>query len=297
MGVFLGCACGSDQNYVGRPDGTVVRARALVRVVPSKRWQPVRLARITNTPSTESTASIDQIEEGEAPHAAEPSPQDEPMSRDEPLGLRRVKITLANVKGVWFPPGCPKCNLYDIGQMQRAQGANHTEMCRRRVYDLLTREGVKKMTDAASQGRTTTKPSDEPKATPKGPSSSPASSHADALATDLLAHGKFASEDHQTEFEGMPDDVVADEIKDVLPPGPGIDVDSSLAQQEYTAVMDVLQTMGIDVVQACRFVDSIRKPPSRSFLDVCGQGRMLVAAHGRRRSLNLEGRCVLISKH
>ena len=37
-GVFLGRAWNSDQNYVGLLDGTVVRARALHRVIPSLRW-------------------------------------------------------------------------------------------------------------------------------------------------------------------------------------------------------------------------------------------------------------------
>lgn len=52
LGVCLGKAWGPDQSYIGVPDGSVIRARALVRVVASKRWPAARLARITMTPKT-----------------------------------------------------------------------------------------------------------------------------------------------------------------------------------------------------------------------------------------------------
>ena len=47
--------------------------------------------------------------------------------------------------------------------------------------------------------------------------------------------------------------------------------------------------MGIDVVTASRFVNSIGHKPKGTFSEMYGQGRMVVAAHGRRRALNLGG--------
>ena len=58
---------------------------------------------------------------------------------------------------------------------------------------------------------------------------------------------------------------------------------------DYADLMDVLQTLGIDVVAASRFVNSIRQKPKGTFLEMYGHGRMVIAAHGRRRALNLEG--------
>ena len=63
LGVFLGRARGADQNLIGRPDGSVNRARAMVRVAPSKRWNAVRLARVQMATHTEAQTTTDQIEE------------------------------------------------------------------------------------------------------------------------------------------------------------------------------------------------------------------------------------------
>ena len=40
-------------------------------------------------------------------------------------------------------------------------------------------------------------------------------------------------------------------------------------------------------------MNAIRKKPKGTFVERYGQGRMVVAAHGRRRSLNLQGLCAL----
>ena len=49
-GVFLSRSWNSDQNIVGLSSGHVTRARALVRLVPEKRWPRERLQRIVDTP-------------------------------------------------------------------------------------------------------------------------------------------------------------------------------------------------------------------------------------------------------
>ena len=52
-GVFLGRSMNTDYNYVGLSDGTVVCARAMVRVIPSKRWDVKRLMGLRGTPNHE----------------------------------------------------------------------------------------------------------------------------------------------------------------------------------------------------------------------------------------------------
>ena len=72
-GAFVGRSWNSDQNFVALPDGSVVRARAMVRLVHSKRWQLPRLECIKTTPDMNTTATTDPIESTE-------QPQREPLS-------------------------------------------------------------------------------------------------------------------------------------------------------------------------------------------------------------------------
>ena len=60
---FMGRALNGDQNFVAMADGSVVRARAMVRVVPSVRWDVRRLLAVSGTPTDLTTASFDVIEE------------------------------------------------------------------------------------------------------------------------------------------------------------------------------------------------------------------------------------------
>ena len=78
------------------------------------------------------------------------------------------------------------------------------------------------------------------------------------------------------------------DFKDFLPQ-PGIDVDTVLSNADYVALMDVLQTMGVDVVDASRFVCAIRNQNLNTFVELFGSGRMVKTAYDRRRSLNLNG--------
>ena len=67
----------------------------------------------------------------------------------------------------------------------------------------------------------------------------------------------------------------------------GTDVDCTLGADAYTAMLDVLQILGVDPVAASNFACSIRKGPPTSFLEMYNRGRMSVMAHGGRRNLNL----------
>ena len=94
-GVFLGRALGSDQNKIGLPNGDVVRARAMVRLVPEARWSSERLFAIKTTPLTEHTRWLDKIEGRDAPHTFNASDvSDVPASSP----LRRLRITYSDLR-------------------------------------------------------------------------------------------------------------------------------------------------------------------------------------------------------
>ena len=67
-GAFLGRAWNSDQNFILLPNGDVTRARAMVRVVQSKRWQIDRLQNVITTQDMDTHSKTDAIETDPAPH-------------------------------------------------------------------------------------------------------------------------------------------------------------------------------------------------------------------------------------
>ena len=49
-GVFLGRASNCDQNYIGLANGSIVTARAIVRLVPSLRWSSEKVGLVNGVP-------------------------------------------------------------------------------------------------------------------------------------------------------------------------------------------------------------------------------------------------------
>ena len=140
------------------------------------------------------------------------------------------------------------------------------------------------MTSAAAEGRVHTDIKiNEPNTHGTASSSSPPPStpNASDLATQLLAHGKFqpaASHDDlddTTEFYKIVNEADAADFKDFLPPDPGIDVDSIMCDNDCVNLMDVLQSAGVDVVDASKFVASIRRQPRNTLVEVFGQGNII----------------------
>ena len=155
-GVFLGRSMNTDYNYVGLSDGTVVCARAMVKVIPSKRWDVKRLMGLRGTPNHEKTKNYEGIEEDMDPHA-HPDESAESSGADlNPSEPKRLKITLKDLKEHGYSDGCPKCSLHKRAEHRRARYHNHTETCRARVYEALRIVGSEKITLAESgdKGRT-----------------------------------------------------------------------------------------------------------------------------------------------
>ena len=59
--------------------------------------------------------------------------------------------------------------------------------------------------------------------------------------------------------------------------------------KQYLNLQDLLQILGVETVQATRFICGLREAPEQTFLEVYGQGRIVEEAHKHRCDLNLRG--------
>ena len=95
----------SDQNFVGLKNGTVVRAKAITRVIFDVRWNPDRLLNVTTTPLNEFQQAFDELEAIDAPedHLDKPNTVPEVESSNP----RRVPIHRNGLKTHGFKHDCP----------------------------------------------------------------------------------------------------------------------------------------------------------------------------------------------
>ena len=94
-GVFLGRASNCDQNYVGLANGSIIAARAIVRLVPSLRWNLEKVGVISGTPMDFKTRDYDIIEEHEAPHTHPDASEDPEMDES---AFRRLRISAEHIR-------------------------------------------------------------------------------------------------------------------------------------------------------------------------------------------------------
>ena len=67
-----------------------------------------------------------------------------------------------------------------------------------------------------------------------------------------------------------------------------------LQQDDCTKLMDLLQQLGVEVVQASKFTMALLKRLKTTFIDLIGQGRIVeAAAHSGRRPLHCHGLAAL----
>ena len=123
-GVFIGRSIHSDHNFVSLQDGSVVRARAIVKLSTEVRWDAQKVQNITMTPPIGDRArsgTLDATEEAEEPdaHAEEASvPQ---------ASVSKVKIMPKDFVNYGTSPRCPTRAMVSIGGKIRAGYHNHTE--------------------------------------------------------------------------------------------------------------------------------------------------------------------------
>ena len=99
-GIFLGRSMASDQNFVGLASGGLVCARAIVRLVPSIRWDADKEGIIHVTPFHYKSRHHDVIEENPDPHShTGPKPEDDATNIS-----KRIKILQASALRLDCPP-------------------------------------------------------------------------------------------------------------------------------------------------------------------------------------------------
>ena len=287
-GTFLGRASNCDQNFIGLSDGTIATARAIVRLVPSLRWNIDKLGLITGVPMDHRTKTYDIIEEDEAPHM-HPS-GDGPVDVEDPeAASRRLRITSNHLRQHGFTDGCRRCGLHRQGQHARAKLIRHDEACRSRIYLAIkalkgnvTEEEEKKLADKRP------KPPDEPKPelgpevpeTPKEPAMD--IDDDDIAGTPDIGGGNepIDLEDTTNFFEEVNDDVMADNV-------------AESEDHEMIALMDILQTLGVEPAEANRFSSRIMRvsnqPINPTFVEMYGCGNIVNAANHILRDLNVSG--------
>ena len=107
-GIFIGRAWGSDQNFIALLDGTVTRARAMVRTVPSIRWDTQRCKNVAGTPHRMNDAAQDLIEESAQPHSGpDGQREDDPDTDDAPEHAhKRMPILIRDLHEHGYTEGC-----------------------------------------------------------------------------------------------------------------------------------------------------------------------------------------------
>ena len=300
-GVFLGRSMSSDQNFVGLASGDVVCARAIVRLVPSVRWEMGRIAAISTSPFDFKSRHQDIIEEDPEPHNhPEPTPP-----KPEDINSRRLKIFDSDLQTFGYTGGCPRCEFVKKGQTLRARGARHNEECRQRLYHEMREAGVEKLkrADMEDSNRTQaqSKQSGRKAEAPIELSDTPMEPL--ELETEDV-HISPPTADNDTLRDDFDTYNFHEEVDEVLDGDLDVDYDAEVDDNSDDHVMgplmDVLQTLGVDAADAANFsVNLIKDVPIRAtnlgdsycptFLEFYGQGNIVNASHGCRRDLNLNG--------
>ena len=138
--MYLGCVHGSNESYVGAFNGDVIKARGLVRVVESARWNSEAVGRIVGTPAKRNPSGntdYERVEESEQPNSNLDDSHDPGLERlEDPQVLdnvaKRVRITRADLRKYGYSEGCPRCA--DLQAGRNRTNSHHSEGCRVRIY-------------------------------------------------------------------------------------------------------------------------------------------------------------------
>ena len=268
FGVVWGRSWNGDQQFIWLSDGSVARAKGIARPVPAKRWQARRLELLRATPWNEQTRTQNSIEPSQTPHAIDkPQLQHEQTGEQDGKPSRRFPILGADLGRLGYTPHCPKSNLCAIEEQELANKSRHSDACVQRMHDLLRQEGSKKSARGDEQGKAAPPPSTQPM-----PSTQPTTTNN----IDEQALGSLEANANDT----MP----------IVEPPAAVVVDAILGNEDFITHADVLQTLGVDPVVACRYACSIiSKNHSTYFVEMYGADRLVQAATARRQALNVVG--------
>ena len=294
-GTFLGRSLSSDQNYIGLISGEVTVARAMVRMMPSMRWDLDRVSKISCTPMTFKINDLDHIESlpNEPPHKSDEPNREE---TEEVLAKRKLKMTTADIVRHGYTRLCNKCSFLQAGRHTKAAQLRHTEECRQRFYDLMRLEGDKKFADADQEGlhRTQTREDQHKAQAQKSQNSDFGVDVTEALAPDdameeqpaEIANDDIEPDCPDTEVRDVEDDADADLelVSDVS------DDDSDWSENNMSDLVTCLQLCGVDVAGASAFrVKAIKASKKVGVSRLYGHGTITDAANAVHRNLNIQG--------
>ena len=315
LGIYLGQSPTSNENLIGLPNGNVVKARAINRVVQSGRWDAKMILAVQGIPGKPSVArqdlDFDSVEARAQPHASDDAASHdkhegeggdgalvhEGTQKEMPVATREIRITKRDLDRFGYEPGCPRCE--DIQQGKANTRRHHNDACRMRMYCHFHDTNHPKWKAVA--GRLEAKKDsgaggdfdkldlealeaefDAPNLIDEEPAPPTPLQHAEHF--EPPSH--VASGMEQEEEEGQPSvvvDAVDPSFADLLG-----DDDVEMDHDGDATMMHVLRHIGVAHQTAANFVASVANPLS-TFMEIYGRGGLVEEANRQRRSLNVEG--------
>ena len=247
-GVFLGRASNCDQNYIGLANGSIVAARAIVRLVPSLRWSMEKVGAVSGIPMDFKTKDYDSIEEDASPHT-HPEDTEDPEVPDSLS--RRLQITPQLLRDYGYSDKCRRCAYHKQGLHARAKQVRHDEACRSRIYKAIkdakgpgNEEEDKRLEVRSKPPKVQNEP--KPVATPETPKdvsmdTEPAADielpeEAQDIGGDLHMAEMEDSTEFYKEVDAADDELMDNRIDDD---------DLEHGDHEMIALMDILQALGV----------------------------------------------------
>ena len=148
-GIWLGRSINVDESYVATSDGRVTRARAIVRLIESARWDATKILSIKSKPGDKFVDGLEHVEEEVQPHVGLDEQTLESEDDAQKKAQMRMRITLRDLEKYGFTKGCPRCNMHKLG---KTSGVNHSEECRLRIYQAMSQAKDSKLQRAKNLG-------------------------------------------------------------------------------------------------------------------------------------------------
>ena len=145
LGIVLGQSGTSNENVIRLPNGSVVKCRAVNRVVQSGRWHSQGVLGVKGYPGKPTISphdvDFDSVEASASPHAnADADNVDREADSSVPVEVRQrapaldrqVRITRKDLEKFGYEPECPRCEDLQAGRFKSKR--NHSDVCRLRMY-------------------------------------------------------------------------------------------------------------------------------------------------------------------
>ena len=261
------------------------------------------------SPMTFKSGNQDRIEEGAEPHThPEPSVDAEDLNRQS----RRLRVLDSDVQPHGYTDGCQRCEYFRQGRTGLAKGVRHNEACREHTYEALRAAGAEKVkrADMADSSRAQAPPRKSRDAQTSEPMDVQHNAE-DAPTVSLLDHmdsenvggtitprgdvdvNDMDELDDTTHFHDEANDDLDVEWK-------GEDLHDAADEHMVTPLIDVLQTLGVNVVDSVACGVNVIKHRqvlpttfgqdyNPTFFETYGKGNLVNASQGCRRNLNVHG--------